>query len=570
MDHGQPPLTPTPQQQHQQPQQQQPLAQPLALPLAPPRPNHDNNDYSDYINFDPSVTTYGLDDVEETSSQSSDSSMVPDHDPTSVVQPVYGDQPYHYDKNYAKILRNPRKRQKTFYSEDSFEKKIQSTKRSVLDEQDKLAEVQLQTLEQFQITSLNKQILDGEQQQKIIMAQIKTMERLQKLCPELGSQTELKELQEMILHSTHELEQLKIQLAKTKNTADNFKSFIAMPQYKNPPLGSHRDCLAMDPRNINKIINKFNPAQHPALEFKHIWTEVLRYGRVHYLNENEHLEVLGYVLSGEPLETYESCIRSKKDLRQTLTQLNILHGTNLTINDYKKQLNSFSRHPNESIRKTMARYHAILEKTQHGMPDHLWHLSAQIKEIKALKTFIHAKIRANIELEEARNDKEGSAMLPLEHWINRVEEFENAYNLVPTKEVKSAVLTAPMAQAASLQATQFSQEKFSAAVQTLHHCIEELQATLPSVFQNRADAQKTLTPPAQPPQTDHPQNAQLAQQGQLNKGHQAYCIDGQLYGPISTRPQPQNYHRYNNDQEGYDDDVQDDDVEIVDITLLGN
>ena len=123
MDHGQPPLTPTPQQPQQQPQQQQPLAQPLALPLAPPRPNHDNNDYSDYINFDPSVTTYGLDDVEETSSQSSDSSMVPDHDPTSVVQPVYGDQPYHYDKNYAKILRNPRKRQKTFYSEDSFEKK---------------------------------------------------------------------------------------------------------------------------------------------------------------------------------------------------------------------------------------------------------------------------------------------------------------------------------------------------------------------------------------------------------------------------------------------------------------
>ena len=76
-------------------------------------------------------------------------------------------------------------------------------------------------------------------------------------------------------------------------------------------------------------------------------------------------------------------MRGKKDLRETLNQLTILYSTTITINDYKNQLNNFTRHPNESIWKTMARYHAILEKTQHGIPDHMWPMTVLIKEMTA-------------------------------------------------------------------------------------------------------------------------------------------------------------------------------------------
>ena len=92
----------------------------------------------------------------------------------------------------------------------------------------------------------------------------------------------------------------------------------------------------------------------------------------------------------------------------------------------------------------------------------MWPMTVLIKEMTALKMFIHSKTRANIEVKEARNNNKGSALLPVEHWINRVEEFENAHNLVPTKEVKSAILTATMAPAASLDEFQHTEKQ-------LHH-----------------------------------------------------------------------------------------------------
>ena len=76
--------------------------------------------------------------------------------------------------------------------------------------------------------------------------------------------------------------------------------------------------------------------------------------------------------------------------------------------------------------------------------------------------FITAKTKAEIEHEEARNDNEGSTMLPIEHWINRVEEFEMAHNEVPTKAIKPMILTATMAPAQQL-------EEFQAQGKQLQH-----------------------------------------------------------------------------------------------------
>ena len=565
------------------------------------------------------------------------------------------------------------------------------TKEEVYNAQDTITSIQIQPTQQLQVTNMKKEIDQGERQLKMMLSTIQILEDGLENNPNRKKQQTLEDMQSEALKQTRYVEELKAQLSKTKDTAEKFKSYMQMPMYEQKPRWYREDRSVMDPRNITKVINlTFNPAQHPALEFKHIWTKVLRYGREHYLDERDHLRVLGYVLAGEPLETYESCMRGKKDLRETLNQLTILYGTTVTINDYKNQLNSFTRQPNESIRKTMARYHAILEKTQHGIPDHMWPMTVLIKEMTALKMFIHSKTRANIEVEEARNNNEGSALLPVEHWINRVEEFENAHNLVPTKEIKSAILTATMAPAASLDEFQhtekqlhhykvnhFAQKEVVDMVQQLNQKMDEIlvASTAPakpnprynqdnlkklshysqkigvkgnpvrvdysgkkpaleahanvsmdtsSTIPNPGSQAPTTNPPNPP--NDQPQQAQEAQQGQQgqqgqaqrgqyrnyrgrgNRGRpQMYRIDGQIYGPVSGRP---NYRRNNNyqrqnpqnttqttttspqyptnaaqyeddpqdeyegdgyDYEGYDNaDPDDDESEIVEITLSEN
>ena len=168
------------------------------------------------------------------------------------------------------------------------------------------------------------------------------------------------------------------------------------------------------------------------------------------------------MLGGEPLRTFEHCRKTSNGLKEIVNDMIIMYGKTITINDYKRQLNEFTREAGESIRKTMLRYRQILNKTKHGVPDKVWKHTSQLKQMLALKMFISAKTKAEIEQEEARNDNEGSTMLPIEHWINRVEEFETAHNEVPTKAIKPMILTATMAPAQQL-------EEFQAQGKQLQH-----------------------------------------------------------------------------------------------------
>ena len=203
--------------------------------------------------------------------------------------------------------------------DETLEMKMRWTKEEVYNAQDTVTSIQIQPNQQLQVTNLRKEIDQGECQLKMMLFTIQILENGLRNNPDRKSQQTLEDMQDEALKQTRYVEELKAQLSKTQDTAKKFKLYMQMPMYEQKPRWHHEDCSVMDPRNITKVINdKFNPAQYPALEFKHIWTKVLRCGWEHYLNERDHLSVLGYVLSGEPLETYESCMRSKKDLHETL------------------------------------------------------------------------------------------------------------------------------------------------------------------------------------------------------------------------------------------------------------
>ena len=347
--------------------------------------------------------------------------------------------------------------------DETFESRIQKTKNLIQENQDNIGAIQLQPTQQLQITNLKKEIEEKEHQIRMMMLNIYTLKRFQSDKPDRQGQKALEDLQDETVRQTEQLEKLKVKLTKTKETASKFQSYLEMPEYQDPPRGYRRKDDVLDGKIVQKALNMiFNPAQFPNVEFVDVWEKALKYGKKNYLNEEEHIEVLGEMLGGEPLCTFEHCRKTSNGLKEIVNDMIIMYGKMITINDYKRQLNEFTREVGESIRKTMLRYRQILNKTKHGVPDKVWKHTSQLKQMLALKMYITAKTKAEIEHEEARNDNEGSTMLPIEHWINRVEEFEMAHNEVPTKAIKPMILTATMAPAQQL-------EEFQAQGKQLQH-----------------------------------------------------------------------------------------------------
>ena len=346
---------------------------------------------------------------------------------------------------------------------ETFTERLQLTKENIIKQQDTYGEVLLQPTQQLQITALKKELAVGSKQIKNFMLTMKLLEERQqeRYCPE--RQAEIEDLQNEVLELTEETEQLRVRLDKTKETAEKFQSFMQMPTYREFPAGRRRDKDPLDPKLIHKSIFKaFDPSNEKNTKLEFFWLQILRYGRANYLNEEEHLIVLGECLLGPALATYEGCMERNFDLRETLNELSVMYGSTVTINDYKKELNNFSREPGESIRRCMSRYYTILTKTKHGIPDHVWVHTAQLKQMMALKQFTTESTRAHIEQEELRNASEGSSMMPIQYWISRVDEYEMAHNQVPQKAMKSMIMTASLAPS-------FSQDQIDKTEKQLHH-----------------------------------------------------------------------------------------------------
>ena len=374
---------------------------------------------------------------------------------------------------------------------ESFAEILQRTREQVHKQHDHQGEIQLQSTQQLQITALKKDLKNDEKQLKLMLSQIRIMEEQQSHNYTIDRQNEINEYRDEAVELTTQIEQTKIQLSKTEDTAEKFKSFMEMPEYEEAPRGYRREKTVLEPKAIHKAINTtFDPSKQYNNDLDHFWILILRYGRAHYLNEKEHLTVLGECVRGPALATFESCRKRKLDLRQTMNELTVLYGTTVTINDYKQQLNDFQREANESIRKCMVRYTALLMKTKHGVPEQAWIHTVPLKQMTALKQFITAKTRAYIEMKEARNQAEGSSMLPLEYWINRVEEYENAHHQVPQKDMKSVILTATMAPAYSHDELEHNEKQLKhfkinhaynheldSKVNRLEHQIQELAVT---------------------------------------------------------------------------------------------
>jgi hypothetical protein len=341
-------------------------------------------------------------------------------------------------------------------------------------------------------------------------------------------------------------------LQRTKSTAMRYKAQITMPDIREAPPHFRKNA-ALDPRALLRIIfPPFNPESYPTQKLKYVWEKLIQYGRENYLTEEEHLSALGRVLSGEPFETYNRCIRAGYNLRQTIEELMTFYEAGSTINDYRRELNSFTRQAGETITKTMCRYRALLEKLSHEFTPAAWPEVRDVKAIAALKQMVTLPTRQYIEMEEARSTKMGQPT-SIDEYIRWAEVHEHIFNQRPTKPVSSMLQMAtmtlsvhmdearrnqsePRALKGNKNGTERNKETFD-TLEDIRNAIFDIQKRTPSM-QNQTNTTTLATSGNDPMrQEGYPQH-----QGKHNRADETGRPTAVAHRNLPTPHQPQQAH----------------------------
>ena len=295
----------------------------------------------------------------------------------------------------------------------------------------------------------SKELEEEEQRLAQTYGLIQLLEKLAIANPAAGVNLDLEQQRQGYLRERKHLEEKKRMIKKASATASKYRATFEMPEYTLPPDGFRRDRHATEMRNVKKIISPgFNPALYPNQQLKHVWAQVLQYGREQYLNESEYIKILGCVLSGDPLETYSKGISKKHSLKRIMEDLTNLYDVSETYADIKKAIDGFARLPNEPIRKAITRYSYLMDKTSHMYSDTQWVELLEINTISMIKQLIAPNTRFHVETEELRIKRAGGTM-SIESYLTTVEEFESIRDIIPKKAVAATFQTASMAPAIS-------------------------------------------------------------------------------------------------------------------------
>ena len=335
-------------------------------------------------------------------------------------------------------------------------------------------------------------------------------------------------------------------LHRVSANAKKYKAQITLPDYRQAPLGYRRQG-ELESKNVLRVVHPpFNPDLHPKQRLKYVWDKLLHYGRDNYFSEADYLSALGMVLSGEPFEIYNRCIRANYNLLQTIEELTTFYESGSTMNDIKREHNSFQRLASEAITKTMYRYRALVEKMKDEFTPEAWPEVREVKLIAMLKNVVTRSTRQHIEMEEARCQQMGYKV-PIEEYVRWAEEHEDIYDQQPKKSVAPMIQMATMAPSLHAEEVQrnMSQLKNMKSNKTwvdknkqILDSIEELKRSIKDLQVRGINNTSVSMDPAQLPlpQASQPGAYKPQQPQGWNKGQQWHTASGQQG---QTMPQSQ-------------------------------
>ena len=231
--------------------------------------------------------------------------------------------------------------------------------------------------------------------------------------------------------SAAQLLSTKQQITKVTNLANRFTVTVPKPLIEPAPYGFVRDREVLDLRHIDKRVPHFDPDKDPNRCFAKFMHELNKVAKGQYLQEHNWFAIFQNLLRGEARDEFNTCQENDYSIEQTVEYLGKLYTRTKTIEDDKRELETFARKPNEDINRVMARYSSKVQKLQHLYDSAAFPAILEAKLQTGLFALITPKTKAYLEIESNKATMAG-APFTVESLIQLANTYEKSYNEVPT------------------------------------------------------------------------------------------------------------------------------------------
>ena len=282
----------------------------------------------------------------------------------------------------------------------------------------------------------------------------------------------LTQLKNSYMDRAVQLARKRAQIQKAQTVASSYSASLEMPTYQRPPPGHIPPHDVLDPSKVIKTISVFDDETNPTKLFRHVWTKILQYGKRHFLNEQEHKDVLGAVLWGNSLEDFNRMEATGSTLKEIVDNLARIYDKTPSLDDYKSEVDNFIRKKNETITQAMARATTIIQKLRPMSSEGAWPETRDNMRKSILKQIVQSTTKRHLTYEEAKMNSSGG-LCNIESLIQIAHQYEQAMGSMPEKEIVTAYQTASYA------------PKYTAPE------MKKIQSTMEKVMKGEAESQPT-------------------------------------------------------------------------------
>jgi hypothetical protein len=324
------------------------------------------------------------------------------------------------------------------------------------------------------------------EQQAVSLIMAKAM---QQLLP-VDMEPIIAQIQNSATQATQKLLNKKKQISNVTQLADRFTVTVPMPIIETPPYGFVRDRDTLDLRNIDKRVAHFNPDADPDRCFATFMSELNTLARNQYLQEHNWFAMLDTLLRGEAKTEYQECRRNDNTLEETIQHLGLLYTRSNTIDDDKRDLESFARKPKEDLSRAMARYTGKIKKLQPLYDAAAFPAIMDSQRQTGLFSIVTPKTRSYLEIENAKATMAGAPM-KVDSLIRLASTFEKTYNEVPTMTITSGTNSVELQRKVAQQSSALkSIEKANTQSAEVTKKLEELIQVAAASFKRDRSADK--------------------------------------------------------------------------------
>ena len=254
----------------------------------------------------------------------------------------------------------------------------------------------------------------------------------------------LQRLKDAYITGAEKLAYKKAQIQKAQTVASSYSSNLEMPSYSRPPRDYTAPRDVLDPTKIIKTISIFDDEDQKSRHFRHVWTKILQYGKKHYLNEQEHKEVLGATLWGNSLEDFNRLDATGSTLKDIVDNLAKIYDKTPSIDDHRTEVDNFIRKKGESISQAMARATTLIHKLRPMSTEGGWPETRDNMRKSILKQIVQTATKSHLNYEESKMLSSGG-ICNIDSLIQIAHQYEQAMGKMPEKEIATAYQTASFA-----------------------------------------------------------------------------------------------------------------------------